>query len=218
MDQAIITTIASGISGLTGIPSALATAILFALLIGWFCWKSRSIHPIATRLWLWIAGKGQAADAQLNEMLQESQDLAQFHFHYDLPARSLAHAKRLMTWCRTHDEAPRDVLACGSYFDLEQCELKRKKIGPVWSQAVTSAFATVLLVGAASFATVAALPFSLAQMRDSKVWLLLSAEMAKPLSHPRISAKDCTEDKAELAKKSGFNVDEISWLCQSFNR
>jgi hypothetical protein len=203
------------LSDLFGVRAALLTTLLFALLIAFTCWRTRSTHLVVVRLWRLVTGKSDLSDRELGRMLDTRHKLLKFRFHTGLAARTWLKAKELMSWAARHDEELADVKTCGHWFDLEATRLK-EQVPAAWGL-----FWRVLTLTLAAWLAMLLLSLTASnraflQMRESGTFFSLSIESANGVFRgQRITVADCTADEGMVAQKLSVTLREAKSVCDA---
>jgi hypothetical protein len=213
------TSVASDIGDLLGTSAPLVGLSIIMALVGFACWRTRSIHLVITRIWRLIHGRKTLSDREIDRFIREREHLIQFRFYTGLKTRTLAQAKRLIAWSKKHGEELGDVAACGELFDLEACRLRVEKIPSIrWK--------TVMLVnvclcsGVIAASVIASLSDGgLLRMRESGVHFTLSAGRARGLfGAGTTTPEDCSAGPRAAAQSMGITEAEAAAICDLFQR
>lgn len=188
--------------------------IIISIILFW--WRAGSIHAILERLWRLAAGKTEIQDSVLKEFIQENRDLEKFRFMYGLKIETKTDLHRLLTWIKRHG------------LDIARVQSARRWVSANSEDIITSPQNSyfvrkgvlVIACGLISIATSQILfsKFALLQMRESTVWFLADAKVARDVfGRWTINLDLCSNVEAQIPKATGFSETETGSLCRAFN-
>ncbi|MBB1634791.1 hypothetical protein A9975_28545 [Cupriavidus sp. UME77] len=139
----------------------------------------------------------------------------QFRFTTGVPARTLLQAQNLIKWTNSNDENIDTVKACGEYFDIELPGLKGKAHLPgKCKQRFLFLIFISLFVAAALVAVGAIQSSAILRTKDSGLTFLLSQDSAVMFwSNASFGAKQCKEDRTDIALATKFKGFEVEAIC-----
>ena len=206
------------ISSLGGILSnGTIMAGLGAVALTFFVWRrTRSFHPIMSRLWGLFTDRKECDDPTIDSFLKSRSALMQFRFTTGIRASTSAEAHAVIDYANKKRIDPDRIAACGEYFDVTIPSLKDEKELPkkwglvflVISSIVCSWVAFAFLLGSLSDKMIV-------RMKDSGTWFALGNDRAKPLfGSTALNFSQCTSDHIQLTRQTGFASSEIGILCK----
>ncbi|MGX9785662.1 DUF6216 family protein [Janthinobacterium lividum] len=199
--------------------------ILLIAFISILVWKrTKSTHPIMSRLWRIFNGKNSSSDSEINEILDTRTALMQFRFTTGIPIRLRTQIKSLILWGKQNEEDLDDIARCGHFFDLEKPELR--KIPK--STRIVSGFFTLLILCICTYVTIfsifmASTDRALLKIIASDNLVLLGKDSAKKISFFNtdsffsLSKKNCSTSIDELEKLTKLTKNDIILICKSIN-
>jgi hypothetical protein len=185
--------------------------------VGLLVWKrTRSTHSLMVRLWRLFHGKKECKDAVVSKFLDEQAALMEFRFITGVPVRTHKQVHAIIEWTNKNNEDIGDVAACGSYFDIENAELKKEDELPKKLHLFGRLMVAFVLFLAVVFSALTIVLDSAAlQIKKSGTFFLLSSEYAKPLwSGQRLFKTQCLDSKVPL--ESPFGVEDTQLICDIF--
>jgi len=206
------------ISSIGGILSnGTVVTALSAITLGYFVWRrTRSTHPIMSRLWTLFSEIKDCPDAKIDEYLKQRSALMQFRFITNIQAPTHHHAHELIDFVTTHRIDLAHVGACGKYFDVSVPALKSKADLPKrWHLFARILGVYIVLMASLGLAVGIATDKMVVSIKDSATWFALDANRAKPLFRSDgLYFSECNQNHAQLAQRTGFNSKEIDTLCK----
>ncbi|MCS0584899.1 DUF6216 family protein [Massilia pinisoli] len=210
--------ISQGISSLGGILSnGTIMAALGATVLALFVWRrTRSFHPIMSRLWGLFSDRKECDDPTIDSFLKDRSALMQFRFTTGIRAETSREAHAVIDYAKTNRIDLDRIAACGEYFDIAIPALKNEKHLP-------KKWGLVLLVLSCAVCAITAIAFffgslsdqMIVRMKSSGTWFALDATRAKPLfGSNALIFSQCSSDHAQIARETRFTFSEIDILCK----
>jgi hypothetical protein len=207
-----------GISSLGGILSNGAImAALGTVALTFFVWRrTRSFHPIMSRLWTLFSDRKECDDPTIDSFLKDRSALMQFRFTTGIRAATSDEARAVINFAKDRAIDVDRIAACGEYFDIAVPALKNEEYLP-------KKWGLILLVISCAVCSVTAFAFffgslsdkMIVSMKASGTWFALDANRAKPLfGSTALNFTECTSDHIQMARQTGFSPSEIDILCK----
>lgn len=201
-----------------GVQGSVLYAVALAIALGWFCWRTRSIHPVTGWMWRVFVGKDDFQDPDLKRFLDTRQKLLKFRFVTGIPARTWDKAKDIIAWGEDNGEELGDIAACGAHFDKERCELKGKRRGLLWQMAGWLLLQVLFVVLLTALFALHRIDRAVLSMKTSGTWIAASADQVKRISgNEAVTAQDCKPDAGRVAARLSVTPDEAKAICNAFS-
>ncbi len=137
-------------------------------------WRTGSLHLLRVRLWSLLHGKDEISDEEIRSFIGGRTSLMAFRWVSGITARTIDHAKRIVSWARDNDEDVYSIAVAGPYFDREELRLK-EPLPRIRPRGITTLVCgTVALI--LFFATVPILSTrAYLKIRDTGLWFSASS-------------------------------------------
>lgn len=210
------TSLARSLADSLAIPLSVVVIVLVIASVGFVCYQTRSLLPVALGIWRLVMRRAPAPDRTLQEAMNHQVSLLWFRFFFRIRVNTLGQAKALLRWCRTNDIEPRSLAPCvPEFFDIEACEFQEHKIPPPrW---MLFRFGTVMggLMLLLSTLALGLVPRAIVKFHESGQWVMLSKESAITLSGlPIVNAGNCST--APENSTTALEAFELKALCDFF--
>jgi hypothetical protein len=207
-----------GLSSLGGILSnGTIVAGLGAVALAIFVWRrTRSFHPIMSRLWGLFSDRKECDDPTIDSFLKDRSALMQFRFTTGIRAATSDEAHAVIDFAKKRRIDLDRIAACGEYFDISVPALKNEKHLPKkWGLIFLVTSCIICGVAAFIFLCGSVTDQMIVRMKGSGTWFALDTDRAKPLfGSAGLNFKQCTSEYSQIAHQTGFTPDEVDILCK----
>lgn len=192
---------------------AFSGLFLFAIVIGFFWWRSGSIYSLLERVWRLVAGKAEVSDERLKKFIRETRDVEMFRFMYGLRVGSIVELHKLLEWLNANSiEIGKAQLA------KQWINTKTRELIPVPKHYLPVRALTVALCGVVLIPLFLSVTSSeaLLQMKGSNTWFLAGATGVKGFYEDWVlEPAQCSK---EIVSKNvgGLTNAEVHLLCDAF--
>jgi hypothetical protein len=205
--------LARGIADSVSWPFFVVGILLIAAIIGFVCYRTRSLLPITLGIWRVVMRRAPGPDRTLQEALNQRISLIWFLFFFRIPVRTIGQAKAVIRWCRLNDEEPSSIAACTpEFFDIETCEFLKEKI-PSFKWILGRFFiALASLLLAILIVVFGLVPRAVVKFNESGQWMTLSKTAAYSLDGRfALDANGCKSLGGN--GRAGLNASESEVVC-----
>lgn len=168
------------IAALSGLAS-LITALFPAVALIAIAFRTRFSHTfLMYRLWQLVFNPREIEDSVVKQHIEEETVVATFRTRYNIRIDLPAQGHKLIHWAKARDLPMPAIGACGYYFDLKLCEIRKN----LPSQRRMNALAVfVMFLGGCALMLLAVGMNSsvLAQLKESERYFWVNGDVATPL-------------------------------------
>jgi hypothetical protein len=216
MQSIQFTGVGQWLSDKIGMSPAIVTALALGGFVAWICWRGRSTHVFMTLVWRKLYGRTAIADKTTREFIQKLDALMAIRILLGIPVRTLESGQRLFEWIRTHDEDIATVKACGTLFDVENCQLREDKIPALWLLRTLFLLVFVLILGTSVSVLGTMTDEAIMNFNESGNWFRLSTNSVSPLfGKGTLTASNCGNPLAGPIRPTAFTSQETTAICEA---
>jgi hypothetical protein len=187
-------------------------------IIVWICYRTRSWHVLRNYVWRILLVRTKISDPDISQFIADQNDLMVFRFISGIRSLTLPQAKRLIEWCKLHDEDIGDVSICKDLFDPEKCCLREEKILKPWRRTVLGLFPLVLCLGLEASIIGVVIDRAAYKFTESGTWFLLSENDARSLSgNVKLTKETCADSNQAPGAVFPYSGKETQIICKTLN-